>query len=297
MTFTDALLGLLVVAILLVAGDALRRMWADRRSLRIKIDTRFKDLPEEESSELVGKPRRVGGGTPVDSSFSEDHAEQAVEPPRPAKRVREPALHEKVVAKAPAAKPPVARPPVARPPADTRPDAPLETSASTTTPKRPVKRGFLGGRKAPEKAAKPASDVAGDVLALYLLVPAGVSGAELLDALLQQGLRYGDMKIFHLYVKGELLFSMANALQPGNFNIDTMEDDTFRAMTFFVKLPGPEEPLLAFDCMLTCAKYLARKFDGELRDESRVHLSGQMVEHLRERVQEFERRLRVDNAR
>lgn len=290
MTFTDALLGLLVVAILLVAGDALRRMWADRRSLRIKIDTRFKDLPEEENSELVGKPRRVGDGTPVDSSLSEDHAERAVEPPRPAKRVREPALHEKVVPKAPASKPTVAKPPV-----DTRPDAPLE--APTTTPKRPAKRGFLGGRKTPEKTSKPATDVAGDVLALYLLVPAGVSGAELLDALLQQGLRYGDMKIFHLYVKGELLFSMANALQPGNFNIDTMEDDTFRAMTFFVKLPGPEEPLLAFDCMLTCAKYLARKFDGELRDESRVHLSGQMIEHLRERVQEFERRLRVDNAR
>ena len=86
---------------------------------------------------------------------------------------------------------------------------------------------------------------------------------------------------------------MANALEPGIFDIDTMEEEQFSALSFFLKLPGPSRPREALDRMLASARKIAQSLDGELRDEQHSVLTPQTVEHLHERVQEFERRQRV----
>src|SRR5690606_10727323 len=124
-------------------------------------------------------------------------------------------------------------------------------------------------------------------------------GRDLLQQLLEQGLRFGDMNIFHRQTASgndELLFSVANALEPGTFDIDTMEEQTFRAITFFMKLPGPAKPLESLERMLTSARALAEALDAELRDEQHSVLTPQTIEHLRERVQDFERRQRLADA-
>lgn len=271
MTFTDALLGVVVIAILLVAVDALRRIWLDRSSLRLKIDPRFHDLPENDNPELPGGARVVKRPQPQQMSL-DAMAPEAMEPPlmmeaddgaadQPAPAVKKPV--ETVTAPAPTPAPKTAPRPAPRP-------APAEE--------------------------KPAAAPILDVMVVHLLFPQGVSGDRLLQSLLQQGLRYGEMKIFHLHQQGELLFSLANAHEPGYFNIDTMEQERLRAVSFFVKLPGPKEPLTALNRMLNTAQWLARELEGELRDENRNVLTQQMMEHLRERVQEFERRQRVPDA-
>lgn len=286
MSFTDALIGVLVIAILLVAADALRRMWMDRGRIRIKIDPRFRDLPDDGSNpELPSAPRVVKRGQPEQMSLD------ALEPPLMMEAEDEPDV--------PAVTPP-RRPAVeaaVTDHAETVAVDPRVSPAKTPEPAAqpaPTKPASRPRTKAVEDKPAPAPIL--DVMVVHLLFPQGVAGDRLLQSLLQQGLRYGEMKIFHLHQNGDLLFSLANAHEPGYFNIDSMEQERLRAVTFFVKLPGPKEPLTALNRMLNAAQWLARELEGELRDENRIVLTQQMMEHLRERVQEFERRQRVPDG-
>ena len=100
------------------------------------------------------------------------------------------------------------------------------------------------------------------------------------------------MHIFHRHrdVDGreQLEFSVANAVEPGTFDIDTMEDEQFAGITFFMKLPGPRDPLASLERMLTAGRRLAEGMNGDLKDEQHSVLTPQTMEHLRQRVQEFE---------
>lgn len=119
-------------------------------------------------------------------------------------------------------------------------------------------------------------------------------GMELLQLVLNCGMRYGDMDIFHRHEdgfdQGKIQFSMANAVEPGTFNLDTMGDNTSPGVSFFMGLPGPKNSMKAFDFMLETAQTLVRNLDGELRDERRTLMSEQSIEHCRQRIREFERR-------
>lgn len=119
-------------------------------------------------------------------------------------------------------------------------------------------------------------------------------GMELLQLVLNCGMRYGDMDIFHRHEdgfdQGRVQFSMANAVEPGTFNLDTMGDNTSPGVSFFMGLPGPKNSMRAFDFMLETAQTLVRNLDGELRDERRTPMSEQSIEHCRQRIRDFERR-------
>ena len=137
------------------------------------------------------------------------------------------------------------------------------------------------------------------MIVMHMVTPATnvMSGRDLLQALLEQGLRYGDMNIFHLHQsrggRDELQFSMANAVEPGTFDIDTMESQGFRAVTFFLKMPGPSNPAEALERMIKTIRFLGDRFAGEVRDDQHSVLTQQTVEHMRGKVREFERRSRV----
>ncbi|PKM21399.1 MAG: cell division protein ZipA, partial [Gammaproteobacteria bacterium HGW-Gammaproteobacteria-14] len=148
-------------------------------------------------------------------------------------------------------------------------------------------------------ASAPADPELLEVIVLHMVTSAAhaMPGRELLQALLEQGLRYGDMNIFHRHSvasgREELQFSMANALEPGTFDIDDMENQTFRAVTFFMKLPGPSKPAGVLEKMVSVVRKLAERFSAEIRDDQHSVLTQQTVEHIRQRVQDFERRSRV----
>jgi cell division protein ZipA len=274
MGFSQTLIWILVIAILLVAADAVRRIINDRRGqLRMKIDPRFHDLPEDDRNpELPGKARPAARLEPQQMSLDDMPPPLVMEADDEADSV-----------------------PLSQPVSTVRPIA--QTAAERQTGKTAATH-----RPVVDSTAKPESEKPGkesailDVIVVHLLFPQGVDGERLLQSLLQQGLRYGEMKIFHLHQQGDLLYSLANAREPGYFNIDTLEQERFKAISFFTKLPGPREPLVALNRMLASAQYLARELEGELRDENRIVLTQQMMEHLRERVQEFERRQRVPNG-
>ena len=120
------------------------------------------------------------------------------------------------------------------------------------------------------------------------------SGRSLLQILLACGMRYGDMKIFHRYEdgidQGAIQFSMTNALEPGYFDIDTMDNMETRGVTFFMSMEEPRDVMNAYECMLATAVAVAKNLHGVLLDENRSTMRDQTKEHYRERIRTFEMR-------
>lgn len=135
-----------------------------------------------------------------------------------------------------------------------------------------------------------------EVIVINILAPEGAafSGMELLQLVLNCGMRYGDMDIFHRHEdgfdRGRVQFSMANAIEPGTFDLDTMGEKDCPGVSFFMGLPGPKNSMKAFDFMLETAQTLVRNLGGELRDERRSPMSDQTIAHCRQRIRDFERR-------
>ncbi|MFP5383518.1 MAG: cell division protein ZipA [Gammaproteobacteria bacterium] len=121
-----------------------------------------------------------------------------------------------------------------------------------------------------------------------------LSGKLLMQAVLDCGMRWGEYHIFHRYEGGAqdalAMFSMANAVEPGIFDIDAMEAQSYVGVSFFLMLPGPANSRQALEMMVEAARRVARDTGGELRDEHHSALTQQTIEHLRQRVMEYERR-------
>lgn len=135
------------------------------------------------------------------------------------------------------------------------------------------------------------------VLVISVVAPEGAqsfNGRSLLQIVLACGMRYGDMKIFHRYEdgidKGAIQFSMTNALEPGYFEIDEMDQLETRGVTFFMSMEEPRDVMNAYECMLATAEAVAKNLHGELMDENRSTMRSQTKEHYRERIRKFEMR-------
>ena len=119
------------------------------------------------------------------------------------------------------------------------------------------------------------------------------NGADLLDIILKCGMRYGSMDIFHRHsdTKGEgaLLFSMANMVKPGTFDLDAMDEFETPGVSLFMTLPINADSMQSFDLMGDTARAIAETLGGELKDEQRSVMTRQTLEHCRERIRNFER--------
>jgi cell division protein ZipA len=121
-----------------------------------------------------------------------------------------------------------------------------------------------------------------------------IDGQALLDAVQSFGLRFGDMDIFHRHENasghGPVIFSMANAINPGTFNIDDLPDMQVRGVTFFMRLSTINKRIFVLELMVDIAKRLSNQLGAELKDDTHSVLSSQTVAHYKTRIQEYERR-------
>ena len=122
-----------------------------------------------------------------------------------------------------------------------------------------------------------------------------IEGAALRAALEAQGLRYGDDRIFHRYPDAAPasvgpLFSAVNIVEPGVFELETMDSMHTPGMGLFMRLPGPKDPGDAFAKMVEAARELAGALGAQLCDETRSKLTAQTLNHLREQIADFGRR-------
>jgi cell division protein ZipA len=119
-------------------------------------------------------------------------------------------------------------------------------------------------------------------------------GSDLLQILMACDVRYGKMNIFHRYENadgsGEVQFSVANLVEPGNFDLDEIEGFTTPGVVFFMHLPGPRDSVKAYEAMVETAKCLVKNLNGELRDQSHSVATKQTLEHYKQRIRDFERR-------
>ena len=155
---------------------------------------------------------------------------------------------------------------------------------------------------APAIEEKPKGAAVGEVsevLVLNVTAKKGrlIMGERLLSLMQGLELEYGERKIFSKRTddaeRGPILFNVANMLQPGTFDLNNMENFATVGVTLFLALPSPISNFEAFEEMLQTAQDLVRSIDGELRDDQRNMMTGQTIEHYRQRVRDFElRRLR-----
>lgn len=147
-----------------------------------------------------------------------------------------------------------------------------------------------------EQQVSPAAPEPEEVIIINVMAFKGESfkGNELLDVILKCGLRYGSMDIFHRYsdTKGEgvLLFSMANMVKPGTFDLDLMDEFETPGVSLFMTLPINADSMQSFELMVTTANTIADALDGELKDEQRSAMTRQTIEHCRQRISDFERK-------
>ncbi|KAB2823060.1 MAG: cell division protein ZipA, partial [Candidatus Dadabacteria bacterium] len=104
------------------------------------------------------------------------------------------------------------------------------------------------------------------------------------------GLKHGRFGIFHRHEvsdEGRITFSVASLVEQGSFDLSRLKDAVYPGVSLFLMLPGPRDPLAAFDDMLATARLLAEKLDGELLDEHGSRLSVQRERYLREEVIQY----------
>jgi cell division protein ZipA len=126
-----------------------------------------------------------------------------------------------------------------------------------------------------------------DFLVINVIAPAGLpwQGRKFLNTVLNQGLRYGAMDIFHFTPpEGSPWFSMANLASPGVFKLDGIGRETFTGVSFFMGLPGPDEPLEAFEKMLDVACHLGQTLGGEIRDGEHRMLTPDALSDYHQRI-------------
>lgn len=161
-------------------------------------------------------------------------------------------------------------------------------------PRIPSKR-----RSEPQPEQMPlaeAAPVPSEILVINVLARNGtrMNGADLMNVFVRNGLEFRDMNIFHRLEPGtkKVQFSVASAVEPGTFDLSSMERLETPGVSLFMQLPGPTDPLVTFEDMLKVARDLGTSLGGDLKDEQLSVMTAQTIEHCRHRVREFLRKQR-----
>jgi len=123
------------------------------------------------------------------------------------------------------------------------------------------------------------------IIALHVMSQEGerFNGFDLLQAFTNTGLQYGEMDIFHRMQEGSdvPVFSLANAVEPGTFDPEAMEETNTPALLIIMTLPHRMDALEVFDDMLDTARKISEELNGRLCDDHRSVLTRQAIDDLR----------------
>jgi cell division protein ZipA len=146
-----------------------------------------------------------------------------------------------------------------------------------------------------ELGRRPADKPVERIVTLFVVARDGARfhGPDLVVATEKAGLEFGDMGIYHRLVDGKRelgpIFSVANMLKPGNFDLARLDALQTPGVSFFMTLPGPIPALDAWDAMLPTAQRLAELLDGQVLDEERNALGRQGIAHIRDQLRGWDR--------
>ena len=156
--------------------------------------------------------------------------------------------------------------------------------------------------KAPPVGVRPQQPIE-RIVTLFVAARDGdtIHGPDLVVAAEKAGLTFGDMGIFHRLISGRHeagpVFSMANMIKPGSFDMRHVDELQTPGVSFFMTLPGPLAALDAWEHMLPTAQRLAELLDANVLDEERNALGRQRIAHLRDELRAWDRKQERDQIR
>ncbi len=173
----------------------------------------------------------------------------------------------------------------------------LETELATGDVETPVQAGLDldGAADATAEVGQRTTEEFDKIVTLYLAARAGqaLHGPDIVVAAERAGLRYGHMGVFHRLVEGHPergpVFSVANIMKPGSFDMANIHELQTPAIAFFLTLPAPVAALDAWDTMLPTAQRMAELLDGVVLDEQRNAIARQRIAHIRDELRAYDR--------
>lgn len=132
------------------------------------------------------------------------------------------------------------------------------------------------------------NNVLNDIIVLYILPKpdCSLAGAQINSSAQAMGLRFGEMNIFHYMDGTRSVFSLANMLEPGSFDADTIHDLKTTGLTVFMQMHAGD-PLDDLTEMLQRSYQLAGLLDARLCNHKREPLTEQDAENYRTQVSDF----------
>ena len=150
-----------------------------------------------------------------------------------------------------------------------------------------------GWRNAPRDSG-PVDGQGEEIFVINVLARDGdaFNGADLFEVFMRNTLKFRDMNIFHRLdpATGGVRFSVANAVEPGIFDLSDMASLETPGVSLFFRLPGPDQPGEVLDDMLGVARDIGKSLGGDLKDENMSVLTGQTLSHFKQRMAEFSRK-------
>lgn len=182
---------------------------------------------------------------------------------------------------------------VPAPAAEPAPRAPAQAPAAEPAPAPAPAAPRVQARS--DVGRRPAQMPVERIVTLFVVAREGsvFHGPDLIVAAEKAGLEFGDMGIYHRLLDGKRehgpIFSVANMLKPGNFDLSRLEALRTPGLSFFMTLPAPVPALDAWDAMLPTAQRLAELLDGQVLDEERNALGRQRIAHIRDELRGWDR--------
>jgi cell division protein ZipA len=130
-----------------------------------------------------------------------------------------------------------------------------------------------------------------DIIVLYILAKSSESltGDRINSVAQANGLEFGRMNIFHrLDENGQTIFSMANMIEPGNFDPESIHDLKTSALTMFMQLSNLSNPSDDFDEMLRTAYHISEMLGASLCSHHRQPITQADAEYYRTIISEKE---------
>ncbi len=140
-------------------------------------------------------------------------------------------------------------------------------------------------------------------LVLFVVAPEGqaMSGQHLKTVVEKCGMEFGQMGLFHRFEDNSdsspIQFSMSSVSGSGAFDLETIDAQEMRAVTFFMSMREPRDPSYAVECMLATAATLSKALGCEMLDNDRSVMRPQTQEHYRELVKAFKLKERAKSRR
>jgi cell division protein ZipA len=127
-----------------------------------------------------------------------------------------------------------------------------------------------------------------DIISVIIVPEKGKSfaGDTLLQALFSHDLHYGDMQIFHYYSPNAVntnkpLFSISAASEPGDFDISTMQENSYPGLIAFMQPAEHFHSAEAFDSMIETVNNLAIDLSGFLLTQDQKLWSDEAAAQIR----------------